>query len=269
MSEPRIVSLADRHGTVAIEPNYHVELPDTEHFIVGAGATYPEAATGFDHPSMAARQDKVFCTRAYWPDGRKKWFEHVGRDFHFVIPRSKIALVFEKGYSYVPVIISGRRFRFNVSGGTCDGWTDFVRKEAHVGIGFTKAKLKLLAEVAVPPRDCKVSFDLMEMPPEDSANFLTLMAGHVCRKQLAEGHEVFLKQGWTFDEHQGPFLVESKPRKCRYYIATTGLHKIRVGYSAIDWTRTADANGFEVLGPTTENRVGLVKPYSNPTLRVG
>ena len=121
--QPRIVNLAELTGRVEIEPGYHVELPDTEHFVIVAGANYPAAATHYDHPNVAARQDKVFYTRAYWPDGRKKWFQHAGTDFSFVVPRNKISLVFQKGYSYVPVVINGQTFRLSVTGGTFDGWT--------------------------------------------------------------------------------------------------------------------------------------------------
>lgn len=264
MSEPKVVNLADLEGTVEVEPNYHVELPSVQHFIIGTGAKYPDAATEYDHPNVVAKQDRVFETRAYWPDGRKKWFSHAGRDFFFVIPRNKIALVYEKGYSFVPVVINGQKFNFNVSGGTFNGWTDFVREHAHVGIGVTKAKLNLLAEVAVPPKDCNVSFDLIELSTSEAESFEGLIAAHACRQRLAVNDQLFLKEGWTFDGHRGPFLVESRPRKSRYYIARSGLSKVRISYTAIDWGTTAAANGFEVRRPVMENRVGQVKPYVNP-----
>ena len=170
MAPPRSVNLSALSGRVEVEPDYHVELPDTEYFILVAGGNYPAAATRYDHPNVAARQDKVFLTRSYWPNGRKRWCQHAGRDFYFVIPRDRIALVFAKGYSYVPVIVNGRTLHLNVSGGTCDdGWTDFVRQQVSVGIQFSKQKLDLLAEAALPPEEArgKASLELAELSAGD------------------------------------------------------------------------------------------------------
>jgi hypothetical protein len=219
---PRIVNLADLTGRVDIEPGYHVELPDTDQFIIVAGANYPAAATHYDHPNVAARQDKVFFTRAYWPDGRKKWFQHAGRDFYFVIPRTSISLIFEKGYSYVPVVINGQTFRLSVTGGTFNGWTDFAGQKAHVGINATKKVLDLLAEVAVPPVDAKVPLELEAHSDNDAANFVELVAGHLCRSRLQEGHRLVLCDGWSYEGSQGPFIVASKPKGRQCYVANNG-----------------------------------------------
>lgn len=265
MSNPKVVSLSELAGRVEIEPGYHVELPDTDHLVIVAGANYPAAATRYDHPNVAARQDKVFFTRAYWPDGRKKWFQHAGRDYYFVVPRSKIGLVFEKGYSYVPVVINGQTFRLNVSGGTFNGWTDFVRQQAHVGIDFTKKTLDLLAQVAMPTVEAKgnVPLELVALSDGDAASFVELVAGHVCRSRLTEGHKLFLHEGWSYDGSRGPFVVTSKPKARRYYVAR-GHSTFRAAYTSIDWTDTAAANGFVVDGPAVENRIGPVLPAVDP-----
>lgn len=257
---PRIVNLAELTGRVEIEPGYHVELPDTDQFIIVAGANYPAAATRYDHPNLAARQDKVFYTRAYWPDGRKKWFQHAGRDFYFVIPRNKISLVFEKGYSYVPVVISGQTFRLSVTGGIFDGWTDFVRQKAHIGIDAAKKVLDLLAAVAMPPVEIKVPLELKVQSDRDVAAFIELVAGQLCRSRLQEGHRLVLCDGWTYDGSRGPFFVTSKPKGRQCYVATTGHRSFRATYKSIDWAKTAAENSFLVEGPTQENRIGPVTP---------
>jgi len=259
-SQPRIVNLSELTGRVDIEPGYHVELADTEHFIIVAGANYPAAATHYDHPNVAAMQDKVFYTRAYWPDGRKKWFQHAGRDFYFVIPRTSISLIFEKGYSYVPVVINGQTFRLSVTGGTFNGWTDFVGQKAHIGINATKKVLDLLAEVAVPPVEIKSGtlLEIEALSQSDVAQFVELVAGHLCRSRLRAGHRLVLCDGWSYDGSRGPFSVASKPKGRQCYVANNGNGSFRASYKAIDWTKTAAENGFVVEGPAQENRIGPV-----------
>ncbi|NLS97529.1 MAG: hypothetical protein GXX96_35770 [Planctomycetaceae bacterium] len=260
--EPRIVNLSELTGRVDIEPDYHVDLPDTDQFVVVAGANYPAAATRYDHPNVAAMQDKVFHTRAYWPDGRKKWFQHAGRDFYFVIPRNKISLVFQKGYSYVPVVINGQTFRLSVTGGTFNGWTDFVGQKAHIGIDATVKVLNLLAEVAMPPVEIKSGtlLEIEALSQSDAAQFVELVAGHLCRSRLQEGHRLILHDGWSYDGSQGSFLVASKPKGRQFYIANNGHGAFRATYKAIDWTKTAAENGFVVEGPAQENRIGPITP---------
>jgi len=211
--------------------------------------------------TIAARQDTVFHTRAYWPNGRKRWFQHAGRDFYFVIPRDRIALVFARGYSYVPVVINGQTLHLNVSGGTCDdGWTDFVR-QVSVGIQFSKQKLDLLAEAALPPEESrgKASLELTELSAGDAAGFVELLAGQVCRSRLENVHKLVLRDGCSYDGSRGPFFLETKATRRRYYIAKVGSeHRagFRAPYTTIDWTATAAANEFAVPRPIQENRVG-------------
>jgi hypothetical protein len=174
------------------------------------------------------------------------------------VPRNKISLVLEKGYSYVPVIINGQTFRLNVTGGTFDGWTDFVHQRTHIGIDATVKVLNLLAAVAVPPADANVPLELERLSDSDAANFVELVAGHLCRSRLQEGHRLVLCDGWTYDGSRGPFSVASKPKGRQCYVATTGHRSFRATYKAIDWTQTAAENGFVIEGPTEENRIGPI-----------
>ena len=260
----RTVRMSELHGRVVIDAadNYVVDLPDTEDFIVVAGANYPDAATRYDHPNIAAKQDLVFETRAYWPDGRKKWFQHAGRDFFFVIPRHEIELIFEKGYSYVPVRINGYKLCLNVSGGTLSpkGWADRVRPQVHVGIGFTIKKLALLAAVALPPASArgKIELELAELEEHQPRNFTDLVAAHDVRKMLATGGKIMLADGCSYDDKQGPFEVLSKPSRNKYYLCQSSLNTrfgFRAYYRHIDWTETAKANDIRLVEPTRENRL--------------
>lgn len=269
MSEAKVVNLSELRGKVAIDEadKYYVELPDCDHFVVMAGANYPDAATNFEHPNVAAFEDKVFETRAYWPSGRKKWFSHAGRDFYFIIPRRKIELVFEKGYSYVPVIINGLKLNFNVSGGTLGGgWGDWVRQFVHVGIGFTKAKLVKLAEVAVPVAEAgnAVKLQIMELSQERADTFRRLVAGYAVRKELAPGHQIQLATGYSAYGSQGPFPITNKNGKRGYICQGLAGIRVQVQYQAIDNVETARLNNIAYNQPTCENRIGPVVPYAEP-----
>jgi len=181
-------------------------------------------------------------------------------NFYFVIPRSKISLVFEKGHSYVPVVINGQTFRLNVSGGSFDGWTDFVGQQTHIGINATVKVLNLLAAVAVPPAEIRVPLELEAQSDSNAVSFVELVAGQLCRSRLQEGHRLVLCDGWTYDGSRGPFFVASKPKGRQCYVATTGHRSFRATYKSIDWTKTAAENGFVVEGPTQENRIGPITP---------
>ena len=61
---------------------------------------------------------------------------------------------------------------------------------------------------------------------------------------------------------QGPFAIESRPRRKRYFICLNGLARVRVQYAAIDWAKTAEINGVTVPGPVLVNRIG---PVLEPT----
>jgi len=252
--------------------NYNVEIPEHKGFlVVMGGACYPKAGTRFDHPNLAAAADKVFETRAYWPDGRKKWYCHAGRDFYFVVPVERIELVKnDRGYSYIPALIDGTPYRFSVSGGTHNGWTDWLRVQVHTHIDYSQKKLRKLAESALPPAECKergFGFDLFEYDRKD--DFKGVLAPFLCRKAAKKDLEVHLGYGYKYGEKSGPFyLTDPEERKRRSWLLEDKNHqgstwtpsRVRATWNQIDWKKTAEANGIEVPEATTINRVGAVKP---------
>jgi len=139
-----------------VEEGYQVILPPGDHLIVVAGAHLGEPGYDFDHPNVAAKKSELFEYKHYRKGGSKFWTSKAGISFSFVIPKAQIELLPEKGYSYVPVLVHGRKCRLNVSGGTGNGgWTDFVRQVAHVGCGWTIAALRSLAAIALNPDECR------------------------------------------------------------------------------------------------------------------
>jgi hypothetical protein len=242
--------------------DYHVELPPGNHLIVVAGAHMGEPAYDFDHPNIAAKKSERFEFKHYRKAGSKFWTSKAGVSFYFVIAKAQIELLPEKGYSYVPVIIHGRKCLLNVSGGGgSGGWTDYVRQVVHIGCGWTLAALRSLAAIAVNPDECRVQGITLEIePPKDyeQAGFAEAAAAVTMRACLCTGSQVLLRKGWDFQGSQGPFAVESRPRRKRYFLCTGGCSRIRIQYAAIDWSKTAEANGVTVPGPVLVNRISPI-----------
>ncbi len=245
-----------------VEDGYQVELPPGAHLTVIAGAHLGEPAYNFNHPNIAAKKSEMFEFKHYRKGGSKFWTSKAGISFYFVVPKAQIELLPEKGYSYVPVLIHGNKCRLNVSGGSGNGgWTDYVRQVAHVGCGWTLTALRSLATIALNPDDCRAQgITLVVEPLQDyqRAGFVETAAAVAMRTRLGPGGQVFLRDGWDYMGSRGPFAVESRPHRKRYFICVAGSSHLRIQYAAIDWTKTAESNGVTVPGPILVNRIGHV-----------
>jgi len=255
--------LSELGTSIESNPGYIVHLPETDYIIVQCGALYPEAAVRFDHPNLLTRINTIHETKTSYRNGRKQWFSHAGVEFSFAIPKSNIHLVFdEDGYSYVPVVIGGRRFRFNVSGGT-DGkiWRDRVRREAHIGIDFSIRLLNLLAEQAWTVEECKerniVVDDDPVMDEHTFKPFNQLMRGYECRANLQVGHRIVLWEGAKFVGEKSAFsyeISEINRRRRSYLVKVPNNGYGRLKYGDVDWAATAKLNSFASISVDTFNR---------------
>ena len=249
-----------------VEEGYEVELPPGDHLIVVSGAHFGKPGYHFDHPNVAAKRSDLFEFKHYRKSGGKFWTSKAGVDFYFVVPKARIELLPEKGYSYVPALVGGRKCHFNVSGGTANGcWTDFVRRLAHVGCGWTIAALRRLAVVATSPDECRargITLEIKGLEDGRREGFVQAAAVVTMRPRLGAGSRVVLQDGWSCQASQGPFSIESRPRNKRYFVCKDGLSRVRVQYAAIDWVKTAEINGVTVPGPVLVNRIG---PVLEPT----
>jgi hypothetical protein len=245
-----------------VEDGYQVELPPGNHLIVIAGAHLGEPAYDFDHPNVAAKKSELFDFKHYRKGGSKFWTSKPGMNFYFVIPKAQIELLPEKGYSYVPVLIAGRKCHLNVSGmGSGNGWTDYVRRVVHVGCGWTITALRLLATVALVPQECQpqsIALEIESLRDYQLAGFMETAAAVTMRTRVKPGSQVVLRSGWNYLGSQGPFAVESRLRRKRYFICMDGLSRVRIQYAAIDWAKTAELNGVAVPRPVLVNRLGPV-----------
>jgi hypothetical protein len=232
------------------EPDYAVELPPEDYLIVVAGTRFNSPAARFQHPNVAAKQNTVHEFKHYRKNGSKFWTEQAGVDFFFIVPKSQIYLVKEKGFSYVPVIINGEKFSLNVSAVGSSNWTDFVRQYAHLGCGCKRKTLKKLAEVAITPQNVKIR----EQSHFNKSLFVELATKQLHLPNLNQGHKIVL-DGASINQSKGPFEIKSreidrKGRKLRTWIVLCPGFPSRYQVPAkfIDWTETAKANGFPLPG---------------------
>jgi hypothetical protein len=241
-----------------VADDYKVELPPGDHLIVVAGANMGESAYDFDHPNIVAKISELFEFKHYRESGSKFWTSKPGISFYLVIPKAQIELLPEKGYSYVPVLIQGRKCFLNVSG-VGSSWTDYVRRIANIGCGWTRERPKSLAGTAVNPCECKTQGITLEIePPKDyeQTAFVQAAAAITMRTRLEAGSQVLLRDGWDYRGSQGPFTVDSRPYRKQSFLCKSGPSLVRVKYAAIDWTKTAEINGVTVPGPVLVNRIG-------------
>lgn len=252
--------------TFQVEEGYQVLLPPGNHLIVVAGAHMGRPAYDFDHPNLAARRSELAEFKHYRKSGSKFWTSKAEMSFYFVLPKAQIELLPEKGYSWVPVLIRGQKCDLNVSGGSDqNGWTDYVRRVVHIACGWRLKGLKLLAEIAVSPAECQVQGITVEIKAMDDyqrPRFVDLAAAATMRAKLKPGSQVMLRDRYDYCGSHGPFVVETRPKRARQFICLYRQERVRVQYAAIDWLKTAEANGVTVPAPVLENRIG---PILEPT----
>ena len=276
MTEPKLLSEC---GEVLVldstEGNqYQVAIEPGEFLVVCAGATVGKASANFKHPNVAASGKVIHGFKHYRKGGSKFWTERAGMDFIFVIPRNAIKMLPEKGYSYVRAEINGVKVRFNVSGGTANGWTDWLGTRTQISVNHKIKDLKKLADVAVrnSPMEPLV---VAPLESDREATWNRLSARHA--KDLIEKIAQMAIDGKTpvvkllpgFEEKEGKVVSVSRRNKRvnlppspeghkRYrneynagavksmiILNNENVHcRVKVKVGQIDWAATAAANGL-------------------------
>lgn len=245
---------------------YQVQIDEGEFLIVKAGAISGKPAMGFAHPNVSGYNTSIFNFKHYRHGGGKYWTQKAGKEFVFVIPKSAITMLPEKGWSYVPAMINGVKVKFNVSGGSFNGWTDFLGKEVSISVNHGIRDLKKIAEASLYKPEL---VNLKPLSPEDSRVWEQLVAAG--NKELIEGLAKMLEQGNSpliclkagFVEKQGRLTGVNRRKKLvrseygtRYeytgavkscLVNTSGSAVYRVKTNQIDWASTASMNG-KVIG---------------------
>ena len=271
------------------EGGYRVLVAPGNHLILMAGATYGKPAAKFQHPNIAARKCEVHEFKHYRQSGSKFWTARPGVNFYFAIPKDRIEMLPEKGYSYVPVKINGQKLVLNVSGGGgCGypGWTDWVHRVVHTSAGFSKKVLKLLGDVALSPEECKakgITFPLVGLDDSDRQRFIRLAAGKDAKPTIKAGSKIVVDTnacswdsgvspvlavvaratGHTYRRRKtqpdGTFFLKPNDTQQQKVLATDDHgHQWRVKFSQVDWLKTAEVNGISLAKPDAVNQIGPV-----------
>ena len=277
-------------GEWVVDPadgGYRVLIDPGDHLVLVAGATYGTPAAKFRHPNIVARKCEVHEFKHYRKAGSKFWTARPGVNFYLVIPKDRIEMIPEKGYSYVPVKINGQKLVLNVSGGGgCGypGWTDWVHRVVHTSVGFSKKTLKLLADVAHSPDECRakgITFPLVGPDESDKTRFIRLAAEKDTKPTVKAGSKIVVDtHACSWDLEVSPVVTvaarcegrtyrRGKPRRMaptlmkptltQKVVATdeTG-HQWRIKFSQVDWLKTAEANGNLLANPDAVNHIGPV-----------
>ena len=266
---------------------YRVLIDPGDHLVLVAGATYGKPAAKFQHPNVVARKCEVHEFKHYRNAGSKFWTVRPGVNFYLVIPKDRIEMIPERGYSYVPVKINGQKLVLNVSGGGSfgyPGWTDWVHRVVHTSVGFPKKTLKLLADVALSPDECKargITFPLVGPDDNDKTRFIRLAAEKDVKPTVKAGSKIVVDtHACTWDSEVSPVVAVvarcegrtyrrgnagpdgtfvMKPTLRQTVVATDGTgHQWRIKFSQIDWVKTAEANGIPLANPDAVNHIGPV-----------
>jgi hypothetical protein len=243
---------------------YHIQFPEEDYLILVAGGNIGTAAEKFDHPNVAVRAPKVFDLKHYQRNRGKWWTTQAGIDFLFVIPKSKIELIEEVGYSYVKVRIGTEKYTISVSGGTFpeEDWTDIVRQGSSIGIKHTLKSLRNLSREAMSPEVCEAKGISLSIPRLDrKTEYMEHASKQEVLDKIKEGDSLVLEKTSYVGQsgNRGPFPIETRNSRRRYFICSSGFGKVKVSYSRVDWVETAKANNIEVTCPETINRIGEVQ----------
>jgi hypothetical protein len=141
--------IVDDGGT---NPNdhYSVKIAEGPYLIIEMGGGIRKAISKFSHPNIIASRKKVYEFKHYRSSGSKFWTSQAGVSHYLIVPKDKIYMLPEKGYSWIPAEINGVKVRFNVSGGGgSGGWTDFLGSFTCISVNHKLSDAKKIAEVAI------------------------------------------------------------------------------------------------------------------------
>lgn len=263
-------------GIYRINEKYQVIVPKTEYMVLVMGFGADKAAARFSHPNIAASRKVVHNFKHYRKCGSKFWTSHAGVDHYMVVPTNAITMLPEEGYSYVRVEINGVKIKLNVTGGTMNGWTDYVGECAQTSINHKLADLKKVLEVAVRSTPIiNVKALLKDQDPQEVKEWETIVNTKDMRAKLIdmiiEGKRPKIALSWRYsycgrqdgigididrcgrwkDNGNGgrTWMHTGAPRyvKMSFNEVATDDYTCRAKITQIDWIKSAELNGISAL----------------------
>lgn len=244
----------------SLAPDYHICLTADTHLIIEAGGWVDAATARFRHPNVWQTRCRVYELKRYLRGGGKQWYSRAGISHYLVVPKDRIQLYREKGYSYVKVVINGVLVTLNVSGGGGEGWTDYVGLSACIGIGHSRGDLQRIAEVACSPGEVEALGLQVPAPlePDERTGFLRLAAAALVPArlkaiQLHTGAATLqLAEGYRYGVSQELKVSSFKQHGRRVF-----CHGVMVRYNQVDWVKTAELNGIQFIDPAWEKELAV------------
>lgn len=265
----------DRH-VIDYDDNYAVVVDKAPFIVLSVGFDAHNSKGQFSHPNLLARQYEIHEYKHYHPVRGKFWTAKAGVNLYFAVPKDKIELVEEKGYSYPKVIIGGKEITLSTSGGGGkDGWNDFIGCMASTLTNMPKNKLQAIADNAMSIGDAKRlgvclefdktrSYENEEQAAERRESDRKALEGMVAKRtvapQLKEGMKAVLSHGYRFGSYRGGtvFDIIQKQKRQKHVHVECGNAFARLYYKHIDWLETAKVNKIELPAMVNENRVPKV-----------
>ena len=217
---------------------YHVEVVPSDHYIVIVGVPAFTPAAVFPYRNLLYRRPVVHEFKHYLPGGGKKWTSSCGVDLAFAFHARDIRLIEAEGYSYVPVQVGEIQFTLNVSGGTGNGWTDWVGVTNYSWVAKSSVFPKALAAHAMSPSQVP-GFDPSSLKPLDEysvGTFTRHFYRHLMLPLLQAGNTVFTLDG---SDYNFECRMETRRGKVSRFLICRSDRRWKVAINDIDWDRTA------------------------------
>jgi len=149
ITEPTLLSDCGELATLDTKDIYNIAISKGEFQVITMGFSVDKPAIKFEHSSVITKVKTIHEFKHYRSGGGKFWTSRAGMDIVFIVPRNKIKLLPEKGYSYIRAEINGVKVSFNVSGGGGGAWTDYLTTWCDVSCNHPLRDVKKIAEVAI------------------------------------------------------------------------------------------------------------------------
>lgn len=227
-------------GVIHLSTDYHISVPEGPCLIIQAGAGLGSRAAAFTHPNVLEREPTVHHFKHYRTGGGKYWTAKAGVNLYFAIPKERILLHPEPGYSYVKANINDQEVVFNVSGGSFNGWTDWLSNPVAISVNHPVRVLRKLAEAALCPKAAAsqgIAVQLKPLGETDQRLFAERTARQTMLPRLAAGVTVVLAQG--YDHHGAKELkIESVSARRRMLGCVSSYGRVLVKYGQVSWAAT-------------------------------
>lgn len=158
LEKPEVITkpilLSDCKNTelfISNDYNVHIDkrVIDGQYLVITTGYTINKINKKVKFDNVYRINKKIFNFKKYYRNGSKKWSAEAGIEFILIIPKDKIYILPEKGYSYIPIEINGVKIFLNVCGGGSANWTDYLSPVSDSSVNIPIKNLKKICEVAV------------------------------------------------------------------------------------------------------------------------